>query len=243
MALNGVPIDVLAARLETTRGALYKTIHDARRKLRASLAEQGLGFDREPDPTEVADERRRPRRLIGNLLGPDEPELSCERCFELLDRYVELELDATGRMPMRRSPGCVRISKAVRRAPRTTTACGRWSRRTDVRPRRRGRQGGTSPRQGANLVLDYRRRPSGRRGPRPSFGDRLKTDPAFQAFTLLRVGFTVAPILFGLDKFFNVMVDWPIYLAPWINDVVPGSGADAMHMVGVIEIAAGVRSR
>ena len=74
----------------------------------------------------------------------------------------------------------------------------------------------------------------------PSFGDRLKTDPAFQAFTLLRVAFTVAPILFGLDKFFNVMVDWPIYLAPWINDVVPGSGADAMYVVGVIEIAAGV---
>ena len=74
----------------------------------------------------------------------------------------------------------------------------------------------------------------------PSFGDRLRADPAFQAFTLLRVAFTVAPILFGLDKFFNVMVDWPIYLAPWINDIVPGSGADAMHMVGVIEIAAGL---
>ena len=67
----------------------------------------------------------------------------------------------------------------------------------------------------------------------PSFGDRLRADPAFQAFMLLRVAFAVAPILFGLDKFFNVMVDWPIYLAPWINDVVPGSGADAMHMVGV----------
>ena len=54
VVLDGVPIDVLAARMETTRGALYKTIHDARRKLRASLAEQGLGFDPEPDPTEVA---------------------------------------------------------------------------------------------------------------------------------------------------------------------------------------------
>ncbi|MGH3008554.1 MAG: RNA polymerase sigma factor [Gaiellaceae bacterium] len=45
LALNGVPIDVLAERLGTTRGALYKTLHDARRKLRARLAEQGLPLD------------------------------------------------------------------------------------------------------------------------------------------------------------------------------------------------------
>jgi RNA polymerase sigma-70 factor (ECF subfamily) len=45
LALNGVPIDVLAERLETTRGALYKTLHDARRKLRAHLAERGLALD------------------------------------------------------------------------------------------------------------------------------------------------------------------------------------------------------
>jgi RNA polymerase sigma-70 factor (ECF subfamily) len=42
LALEGVPIDVLAERLGTTRGALYKTLHDARRKLRAELAAQGL---------------------------------------------------------------------------------------------------------------------------------------------------------------------------------------------------------
>ena len=69
---------------------------------------------------------------------------------------------------------------------------------------------------------------------------RLKRDPAYQAFTLLRIGFAAAPILFGLDKFFDVMVSWQIYLAPWINDVLPGSAADAMHVVGVIEIAAGI---
>ena len=45
LALNGVPIDVLADRLGTTRGALYKTLHDARRKLRARLAEQGLSAE------------------------------------------------------------------------------------------------------------------------------------------------------------------------------------------------------
>jgi RNA polymerase sigma-70 factor, ECF subfamily len=45
LALNGVPIDVLAERLDTTRGALYKTLHDARRKLRTALAARGLGID------------------------------------------------------------------------------------------------------------------------------------------------------------------------------------------------------
>jgi RNA polymerase sigma-70 factor, ECF subfamily len=45
LALNGVPIDVLAERLQTTRGALYKTLHDARRKLRAHLDECGLALD------------------------------------------------------------------------------------------------------------------------------------------------------------------------------------------------------
>src|SRR5215470_20072558 len=74
----------------------------------------------------------------------------------------------------------------------------------------------------------------------PTFGERLKGDPAYQAFLLLRVAFTVAPILFGLDKFFNVLVDWEIYLAPWINDIVPGSASTAMHLVGIVEIAAGI---
>jgi uncharacterized membrane protein YphA (DoxX/SURF4 family) len=69
---------------------------------------------------------------------------------------------------------------------------------------------------------------------------RLRTDPAFQAFTLLRIGFTVAPILFGIDKFTNVMVDWSVYLAPWINDILPGSASDAMYAIGVVEIIAGL---
>lgn len=73
-----------------------------------------------------------------------------------------------------------------------------------------------------------------------SFAERLKADPAYQAFWLLRIGFAAAPILFGLDKFFDVLVDWQIYLAPWINDIVPGSATDAMYAVGVVEILAGV---
>ena len=65
-------------------------------------------------------------------------------------------------------------------------------------------------------------------------------NPAYQAYVLLRVGFTVAPILFGLDKFFNWMVDWTNYLAPWVNDIAPGSGQDFMYFVGAVEIAAGI---
>jgi uncharacterized membrane protein YphA (DoxX/SURF4 family) len=66
------------------------------------------------------------------------------------------------------------------------------------------------------------------------------SDARYQAFALLRIAFTVAPIAFGLDKFFNVLVDWPTYLAPWINDIAPGSGQDFMYLVGAIEILAGV---
>jgi uncharacterized membrane protein YphA (DoxX/SURF4 family) len=74
----------------------------------------------------------------------------------------------------------------------------------------------------------------------PRAAERVKSDPAYQAFWLLRIAFTAAPILFGLDKFFDVLVDWEIYLAPWINDIVPGSATDAMYAVGVIEIVAGL---
>ena len=65
-------------------------------------------------------------------------------------------------------------------------------------------------------------------------------EPAYQAFWLLRITFAVAPIAFGLDKFANVLVQWPKYLAPWINDIVPGSAQQAMYAVGVVEIAAGL---
>ena len=76
--------------------------------------------------------------------------------------------------------------------------------------------------------------------PIPS-AEALRRDHAAQAFTLLRVVFTVAPILFGLDKFAEVLIsDWPKYLAPEFNDLIPGSATDAMYAVGVVEIAAGV---
>src|SRR3954454_18719822 len=69
----------------------------------------------------------------------------------------------------------------------------------------------------------------------------VRSDPAVQAFLLLRIAFTVAPILFGLDKFAGVLTDdWTKYLSPQFNDIIPGSAQDAMHLVGVVEIIAGL---
>jgi len=65
-------------------------------------------------------------------------------------------------------------------------------------------------------------------------------DAGYQAFLMLRIAFSVAPILFGLDKFFNVLTDWPQYLAGWVDDLMPGSAQDFMYAVGAIEIVAGV---
>lgn len=69
---------------------------------------------------------------------------------------------------------------------------------------------------------------------------RVRQDPAYQAFWLLRIGFTVAPIVFGLDKFFHLLVDWDIYLAPRLSDLIPGTTHQAMYLGGVVEIIAGV---
>jgi hypothetical protein len=67
-----------------------------------------------------------------------------------------------------------------------------------------------------------------------------RTNPVAQAFWLLRIGFTVAPILFGLDKFAHVLVDWDRYLAPEFADVLPWTTHQLMYAVGVIEIVAGL---
>lgn len=63
---------------------------------------------------------------------------------------------------------------------------------------------------------------------------------AKQAFLILRFGFTVAPILAGLDKFFGLLVDWDKYLSPVANNVLGGHGHQFMLVVGVIEIIAGI---
>lgn len=72
-------------------------------------------------------------------------------------------------------------------------------------------------------------------------GTRTAGDPAVQAFWTLRIGFAALPVLFGADKFANVLTDdWTRYLASGINDLIPGTAADAMHLVGVVEIIAGI---
>src|SRR5918997_3486454 len=68
----------------------------------------------------------------------------------------------------------------------------------------------------------------------------VAAEPGYQAFLLLRTAFTLAPIVFGLDKFTNLLADWPVYLAPWIDGIVPGTAQQAMYAVGVVEILAGV---
>lgn len=62
--------------------------------------------------------------------------------------------------------------------------------------------------------------------------------PSQVAYQILRLGFTVAPILFGLDKFLNIMTDWSRFLPDFVTDIV--SGATVMAIVGVVEIAAGI---
>src|SRR3712207_3955701 len=61
-----------------------------------------------------------------------------------------------------------------------------------------------------------------------------------QAFLLLRTAFTVAPIVMGVDKFLNVLTDWERYLAPWVDDLAPGTAQQAMLAVGVVEVLAGL---
>ena len=64
--------------------------------------------------------------------------------------------------------------------------------------------------------------------------------PAFEAYRILQIGFVVAPIVAGLDKFFNLLVNWAQYLPPFANNLVCGHGHELMLVVGVIEIIAGL---
>ena len=76
----------------------------------------------------------------------------------------------------------------------------------------------------------------------PALADQLR-DPAYSAYLALRTVFTIAPIVMGLDKFFNLLTHphhWSMYLAGWIDDLVPGTADQCMYLVGIIEIVAGV---
>ena len=64
--------------------------------------------------------------------------------------------------------------------------------------------------------------------------------PSYQAYQILRAGFTVAPIVAGLDKFFNLLVNWDQYLPAFVNNMTGGHGHELMLAVGVIEIVAGI---
>jgi uncharacterized membrane protein YphA (DoxX/SURF4 family) len=88
-------------------------------------------------------------------------------------------------------------------------------------------------------VASFRAGPHEQRGLHPTLS-RVKSDPAYQAFVVLRIGFTVVPIAMGIDKFFNAFVNWEKYLAHWIWNISPWSAVHTMHVVGIIEIVAGV---
>jgi len=73
-----------------------------------------------------------------------------------------------------------------------------------------------------------------------SSGSTLAADPGRQAFLLLRTVFTVAPLVFGLDKFTNLLADWTVYLAPVATSVVPLPVQTIMYIVGAVEVIAGI---
>ena len=64
--------------------------------------------------------------------------------------------------------------------------------------------------------------------------------PAWQAYQILHIGFTAAPVIAGLDKFFHLLCNWDQYLAPWIARISPVGGHALMLVVGVVEIIAGI---
>lgn len=66
------------------------------------------------------------------------------------------------------------------------------------------------------------------------------TSYGYQAYQILRLGFTVAPIAAGLDKFFHLLVDWDQYLPPFVDSLTGGRGHELMLAAGVVEVAAGI---
>jgi hypothetical protein len=79
-------------------------------------------------------------------------------------------------------------------------------------------------------------------GAEDAFAERTRgeTEPAYQAYQILHVGFVVAPIIAGLDKFSHLLVNWDMYLAPVIARLSPIGGHGLMLLVGAIEVIAGL---
>ncbi len=69
---------------------------------------------------------------------------------------------------------------------------------------------------------------------------RFARRPAYQAYRLLQAGFTIAPLVAGVDKFIHVLANWDMYLAPQVEKMLPFSGHTFMLIVGVVEILAAI---
>lgn len=86
--------------------------------------------------------------------------------------------------------------------------------------------------------------PIAKRG--PSAATTAQSDQQFnpaddRAFHMLHAVYVLVPLLMGIDKFAHVLTDdWTRYLAPWMNSIIPGTANQAMHMVGIVEIIAGI---
>lgn len=70
--------------------------------------------------------------------------------------------------------------------------------------------------------------------------ETIANEAGYQAYQILHIGFTVAPVVAGLDKFFNLLTNWEQYLPPFVNELTGGRGTQLMLAVGVIEILAGI---
>ena len=70
--------------------------------------------------------------------------------------------------------------------------------------------------------------------------DAIEHRPAYHAYQILHFGFFLAPVIAGLDKFFDKLVVWDMYLAPFVSRMVHGHNHTFMQVVGVIEIIAGI---
>ena len=70
--------------------------------------------------------------------------------------------------------------------------------------------------------------------------DTVTSTPAYEAYRILHLACVVAPIVAGVDKFFNLLVNWEQYLPPFVNKMIGGHGHELMLAVGVIEIVAGL---
>src|SRR5262245_4780249 len=105
-------------------------------------------------------------------------------------------------------------------------------------PSRRPRVGADIPRPGSPPMATFQN--LGAANAASLASTDLASSPSRQAFQILKFGFTVAPIVAGLDKFFNLLVDWSQYVPAFVGNLVGGNAHGFMQVVGVIEIVAGL---